>query len=97
MSDFSTEQKLQLVQQIRSQHTRNKYDMQKRERILYNYPVKDDSVAAKTISSLKVRIIVTVILVGLTISLDVLNINLNSFDMEKVFQMIGENVNVLHY
>lgn len=35
MTDISTEQKLQLVQQIRSQYNKNQYDMSNRERILY--------------------------------------------------------------
>jgi len=95
MSDFSTEQKLQLVQQIRSQHSRNKYDMQNRERILYSYPMKytakDCSAEGKEISSLKIRVIVTVILVMLVIGLDVLNVKPMGLDMEKVFQMMGEN------
>jgi len=96
MSDFSTEQKLQLVQQIRSQHSRNKYDMQNRERILYSnpvkYPIKDCATEVKEISSLKIRIIVTVILVMLAIGLDILKVSPLGLDMEKVFQMIEENV-----
>lgn len=35
MEEISTEQKLQLVQQIRSQYNRNRYDMNHREQILY--------------------------------------------------------------
>lgn len=35
MSDITVEQKLQLIQQIRSEHSRNQYDMQNREQILY--------------------------------------------------------------
>lgn len=95
MSNLNTEQKLQVVQQIRSQYAKNKYDMQNRERILYNYPVKypvrDCSAEAKEISTLKIRILVTVILVILVIGLDVLNVKPKGLDMEKVFQMIGEN------
>ena len=96
MSDFSTEQKLQLVQQIRSQHNRNQYDMQNRERILYSYPVKypvkEGVTDSKEMNTLKIRILVTIILVILVMVLDVLNINLMGVDMEKVFQVIDENV-----
>lgn len=35
MEEISTEQKLQLVQQIRSQYNKNRYDMSNREQILY--------------------------------------------------------------
>lgn len=92
MSNFNTEQKLQVVQQIRSQHARNKYDMQNRERILYNYPpITDASSDTKEITTLKIRILVTVILVILAIGLDILNVSPMGLEIEKVFQMIGEN------
>ncbi len=35
MSDVTVEQKLQLVQQIRSRYSENQYDIRNRERILY--------------------------------------------------------------
>ena len=35
MSDFSVEQKLELVQQVRSQYYRNQSDLMNREQILY--------------------------------------------------------------
>lgn len=35
MSDMTVEQKLQLVQQVRSRYHENRYDMSNRERILY--------------------------------------------------------------
>lgn len=40
MADITTEQKLQLVQQIRSQYHKNQYDMSNRERILYGRSTK---------------------------------------------------------
>ena len=41
MSNVSTEQRLRLVQQVRSRYNENRYDMYNRERILYgraSYP-----------------------------------------------------------
>ena len=48
MSGVTAEQKLQLVQQIRQQYRRNRYDMSSREQILYgstsdNYAMEDEN------------------------------------------------------
>lgn len=99
MSDITTEQKLQLVQQIRSRYKENRYDIHRREHILYGktFPVYGESedypegLGGRTpgASSLKGRLIVAVMLfIGLVV-LQENQMKIAGITSEKIYEMIS--------
>lgn len=99
MSDITTEQKLQLVQQIRSRYKENRYDIHRREHILYgktfpvygeseDYPGEPDGRTPAS-SSLKGRLFVAVMLfIGLVV-LQENQMKIAGITSEKIYEMIS--------
>lgn len=92
MSDITTEQKLQLVQQIRSRYKENRYDIHRREHILYgkteDYPEWPDESPPGS-SSLKGRLFVAVMLfIGLVV-LQENQMKIAGITSEKIYEMIS--------
>lgn len=99
MSDFTTEQKLQLVQQIRSRYKENRYDIHRREHILYGktFPVygesedypEDPNGRSPASASLKGRMLVAVMLfIGLVV-LQENQMKIAGITSEKIYEMIS--------
>lgn len=99
MSDITTEQKLQLVQQIRSRYKENRYDIHRREHILYGKPFpvygeSEDYPGEPTernpaSSSLKGRLLVAVMLfIGLVV-LQENQMKIAGITSEKIYEMIS--------
>lgn len=96
MDDITTEQKLQLVQQIRSQYHKNQYDMSNRERILYGHHNEQasftDNTESNTVSeSLKFRCILAVMLFMVVILFDQFGIKPFGMNMQQVFDVFAED------
>ena len=81
MSNVTTEQRLRLIQQVRSRYHENQYDLSNRERILYGKsftgetPGKtdqevSDADARPPFSSFKLRLVVAILLGAAVISMD---------------------------
>ena len=84
MSNISTEQKLQLIRQVRSQHSRDQSDLMARERILYGRTgdyhsfsadipdpaIADPAAAPKGRSLFGIRLLAALVLLVLFILLD---------------------------
>lgn len=101
MSDFSVEQKLELVQQIRSRYYRNQSDLMSREQILYGrtqvrrpegeYQPASGAHAEETApgdDTVKLRYALAAILVLLIILFDKSNTTIAGVSMEQVFTEI---------
>lgn len=99
MSDITTEQKLQLVQQVRSRYKEDRYDMHRREHILYGreFPVYEESEGypearvggSPAPSSLRGRLIVAVMLfIGLVV-LQENQVKIAGITSEKIYEMIS--------
>lgn len=97
MEEISTEQKLQLVQQIRSQYNRNRYDMNHREQILYGRTslLKESSTSeaeadvALTSVSLKFRCALAALLFIFTVVSDFFGIKPLGLEMQQIFKYIA--------
>lgn len=105
MSDFSVEQKLELVQQVRSQYYRNQSDLMNREEILYGKaqvrkpteaysppvpPTLDHTAEASSEDDTrKLRFGLTAVLVLLIILFDKSNTSITGVSMEQVFDVIA--------
>lgn len=93
MDDITVEKKMQLVQQIRSQHNRNQYDLSARERILHGYSVDFTSPVGSdeksTSESLKFRSALAVMLLLFSILFDYFKIAPVGIEMNQIFQMIA--------
>ena len=103
MSDFSVEQKLELVQQVRSQYYRNQSDLMNREQILYGrtltrkpqeeyYPQTSPSdpnaESLITDNTLKLRYGLAAVLMLLIILFDKSGTSIAGVSMEQVFSFI---------
>lgn len=99
MEDTSTEKKLQLVHQIRSQYHKNQFDMSNRERILYGSSYTFDTTPINTAmdiennttyssQSLKFRSAVAIMLLLFSILFDTLHIKPAGIEMKEIFNMI---------
>lgn len=103
MSDFSVEQKLELVQQIRSQYYRNQSDLMNREHILYgrtqikspeqeyynyNSSSTDTEENLLTDNTVKIRYLLSAVLLLLVILFDKSGTTLAGISMEEIFTMI---------
>ena len=91
MNDVTTEQKLQLVQQIRAKYNENRYDMYNREQILYGRAAQNHQrpESSKMPSSFRFRLLLSVILVVLLYAMDVNEISLAGITTEKIAEMIS--------
>lgn len=93
MSQYNSEQKLRLLQQIRSQYEQNLFDMKKREHILYGTsfndpqeyntaPSKDDSSVQGTF---RIRFAIALMLFVIIILLDIEGAKFIGIDSTEVF------------
>ena len=96
MSGVTAEQKLQLVQQIRQQYRRNRYDMNSREQILYgstneNYALEDEDFnrEAQPVSSLGPRTVLAILLFAAVVILDANGLSIGEFTSEKLFGLLS--------
>ncbi len=91
MSNINTEQKLQIVQQIRSQYNQNKYDMSNRERILYHKTTTNEyaPISSSGNESLKSRFALSVIIFIFVILFDFFKINPAGIEMQQIFDVIA--------
>lgn len=98
MSDITTEQKLQLVQQVRSRYNENQYDMSNRERVLYgktSIPLQaagygeEPQSGEPYVSSFKLRLLLALLLFGAVVFMDVRHIKIGAFTTEKLYGMIA--------
>lgn len=96
MSGVTAEQKLQLVQQIRQQYRRNRYDMNSREQILYgstseNYALEDEDFdsEAQPVSSLGSRTVLAILLFAAVVVLDTNGLSIGEFTSEKLFGLLS--------
>ncbi len=101
MSNVSTEQKMRLVQQVRSRYSEDQYDLTNRERILYGrssprsteegswteqYPYPEDMPRP---SLFKIRLLLALIIFGAVIAMDTSGINVAGITAEKIFEAIA--------
>lgn len=107
MGDVTMDQKLRLVQQVRSRYQENQYDMSNRERILYGktsmipeeeygYPYRDMygepvQAAGTPISFFKLRFLAAVFLLAAVIFMDKSGMKLAGITTEEIFQAISAN------
>ncbi len=105
MGDVTMDQKLRLVQQVRSRYQENQYDMSNRERILYgknsmipseryDYPYRDmygDPIepAGSPISFFKLRFLAAVFLLAVVIFMDNSGTKLAGITTEEIFRAIS--------
>jgi len=96
MSGVTAEQKLQLVQQIRQQYRRNRYDMSSREQILYgstsdNYAMEDENFdqEAPPASSLGPRTVLAILLFAAVVILDANGLSIGEFTSERLFGLLS--------
>ncbi len=99
MNDTTTDRKLELVKQIRSQNHQNRYDLYNREQILYgqtyareNIVLNNDSEEKSTIkSTCKIRFILAALLFGLVIGLDISGKSLAGYNADQIYTLLAEN------
>lgn len=71
MSDISVDQKLQLIEQVRSQYHKDQYDLSHREQILYGRTSQDSgSEELPARGSLRLRVAAALVLLVLVILMD---------------------------
>lgn len=99
MRDVSTEQRLRLIQQVRSRYHENQYDLSNRERILYgksfsgeipgNMPPEEPGADSRPFSSFKLRLMIAVLLGITVISMDRNQIKIAGITSEQIYQAIS--------
>lgn len=96
MKNVSSEQKLQLIQQIRSRYNEDRYDMRDRERILYGResvrPWEEDGTdpgQEMPQSSFRLRVLLAVLLFAVVVMIDTNGTSLWGLTAEKVYQIIS--------
>ncbi|MCM1056451.1 MAG: hypothetical protein NC517_02445 [Firmicutes bacterium] len=96
MKDATTEQKLQLIQQIRSRYKEDRYDMGNREKILYGRESvrpwedgDDPEWEQSPQSSFRLRVLLAVLLFAAVVALDTNSTSLLGLTAEKVYQIIS--------
>lgn len=100
MRDVTTEQKLRLIQQVRSRYHENQSDLSSRERILYGKSfirdapdrekqegTGDDS--RPSLSSFKLRLVIALLLGAAVISMDRHNTKIAGITSEQIYQAIS--------
>ena len=92
MNEASTEQKLELIHQIRAQYNRDQCDMNHREQILYgsSYPTSSGE-AAPINSTFKLRLFLAGLLLVLLIVLDMTGNTFAGIETQKIFAALAEN------
>lgn len=99
MRDVTTEQRLRLIQQVRSRYHENQYDLSSRERILYgksfvretpeNMRQEGVDVNPKPLSSFKLRLMIAILLGAAVISMDRNNSKIAGITSEQIYQAIS--------
>ena len=101
MKDISTEQKLELVHQIRAQYNRNQFDMNNRERILYgrgmnyhNNYLENESDNTSSRSTFTLRLFMAALLFLFIIALDKSGNSFAGMEITEIFTVLSENVEI---
>lgn len=94
MKDVTTERKLQLIQQIRSRYSEDRYDMNNRERILYGRESarpweQNDPEQELPPSSFRLRVLLAVLLFAAVVAIDTNGTSFLGITAEKVYQIIS--------
>ena len=96
MDDITTEKKLELIHQIRSQHNKNQYDLSNREHILYGKTSYRTTVDREivpeeiaTSESLKFRSVLAGMLLVFAILFDYFGVQPGGMQMQQIFNMIA--------
>lgn len=100
MSNVTTEQRLRLVQQVRSRYNENRYDMYNREKILYgraSYPEELDPAVAgmepmdpsMPVSTFRLRLLLAVLLFAAVVAMDINEISISGVTAEKIVEAIS--------
>lgn len=99
MSDVTTEQKLRLIQQVRSRYNQNQVDLSDRERIIYGksfskVPYNErETIAADDAdphpSSFKLRLMIALLLGAMVISMDRNDIKIAGITSDQIYQAIS--------
>lgn len=99
MRDVTTEQRLRLVQQVRSRYHENQYDLSNRERILYGksfvretpegFQQEIPDTDPKPVSSFKLRLMIAILLGAAVISMDRNNAKIAGITSEQIYQAIS--------
>lgn len=96
MRDITTEQKLRLLQQVRSRYSKNQNDMSSREMILYgktSVPIAegdgDTLPDGAEASSFKLRMLLSLLLFAAVVFMDVKDIKIGGLTTEKIYGMIA--------
>ncbi len=99
MRDVSTEQRLRLIQQVRSRYHENQYDLSNRERILYGKSFTQEAPGSvqpegpvtdtKPFSSFKLRLFLAILLGVAVISMDRNQIKIAGITSEQIYQAIS--------
>ena len=100
MRDVTTEQRLRLIQQVRSRYHENQYDLSSRERILYGKsftresPDRTDPEGMSDIerppaSSFRLRLVIAILLGAAVISMDRNHIKIAGITSDQIYQAIS--------
>ncbi len=99
MSDITTEKKLELIEQVRSQYNKNRYDMSNREKILYGrtsfprFSGEDKPAAsenqASSVSFFRLRMLLALAMLAGVILCHQSGIKIAGITMEQFFQVIS--------
>lgn len=102
MNDTTMEQKLQLVQQVRSRYQEDQFDLSNRERILYGRtsmmpdrasysdPYREGQIPEEQMpSSFRIRLFLAVFLVLTVIIMDKNDMELAGITSEKIYEVIS--------
>lgn len=100
MRDVNTEQRLRLIQQVRSRYHENQYDLSNRERILYGKsfsgetydrmePEGPETDVKPPLSSFKIRLVAAILLAAAVISMDRNHIKIAGITSEQIYQAIS--------
>ncbi|MCM1543336.1 MAG: hypothetical protein NC121_19045 [Blautia sp.] len=101
MRDVTTEQRLRLVQQVRSRYHENQYDLSNRERILYGKSFARESSDNMTredpdpdpdprpLSTFKIRLVIALLLGAAVISMDRNHTKIAGITSEQIYQAIS--------
>lgn len=100
MNDLTMEKRLQLVRQVRSRHSENRYDLSNREQILYGkttlssegeywdsaQPSGEDEIP---VSSFKLRLLLALFLFGVVVFMDRSQTAIGGITSEKLYRVIS--------
>ncbi len=99
MRDVTTEQRLRLIQQVRSRYNENQYDLSNRERILYGKSFSGEIADSerqenpeaypRPFSSFKLRLLIAVLLGAAVISMDRNQIKIAGITSAQIYQAIS--------